>query len=172
MEGDVALRFRGIERSVAVKLEVRIEHRTCLDCSRRSGHFYTAQIQLRAPEEPRREPARALRARLAQVWDLARQETQNHWEQAVSFAEELPEGWDYFFTDTLAARGLARWMKNRFHAELKESASLWGRKDGRDVYRVTFCLRVPKGAPEAKSSPRTVRPRGPLRKSSRVQRQA
>jgi NMD protein affecting ribosome stability and mRNA decay len=38
---------------------------------------------------------------------------------------------------------VARFAKTRLGAQLKESATLWGRKNGKDVYRVTFCLRVP-----------------------------
>ena len=41
------LRFRGTERTELVRFTVKVEHRTCTECSRRPGHYYTAIIQLR-----------------------------------------------------------------------------------------------------------------------------
>ncbi len=143
--GHADVRFRGVQRNVDLPFSVRIEHRTCPDCSRRSGRYFTAVLQLRGPEHERpAEKAPALRARLDREWEHLWKEARPDWRRALSWREELPEGWDCFFTDTLAARGVARLAKQRFGASLKESASLFGRKDGRDVYRVTFCLRFPR----------------------------
>ncbi len=142
-EGVVDLRFRGTERTSPVQLRVRIEHRTCPECSRRSGRYYTALIQLRAAEDAPSEPAPDRRAWLAGRWDAVLPEARATWRKALSWREALPEGWDIYLTDTVAARALARFMKQKLGAELKESATLYGRKDGRDLYRVTICLRIP-----------------------------
>jgi nonsense-mediated mRNA decay protein 3 len=143
-EGHARVAFRGAERTVPITLSVRIDHRTCPDCSRKSGRYFTATLQLRGPAEGPFEKAPALRARLDAEWVRLVHEARPDWRRAVSWTEPLPEGWDCFFTDTLAARGMARLAKQRFGASLKESATLFGRKDGRDVYRVTFCLRFPR----------------------------
>ena|SRR5690348_11318731 len=124
-------------------MTVKIEHRTCPDCSRRSGRYFTARLQLRAEEDGPAESAPERRARLERAWATILPEARGDWKRALSWKEPLPEGWDYFLTDTLAARSLARLAKARLHAELKETATLWGRKDGHDVYRVTICLRIP-----------------------------
>jgi nonsense-mediated mRNA decay protein 3 len=143
MEATVDVAFRGTRRTETVRLEVKIEHRTCLDCSRRTGHFYTAVIQLRAALDDPREKPRALRERLALQWERLMDDSRSSWKNSLSWNEELPEGWDFYLTDTLAARAIARLGKVRLKGTLKESATLWGRKNGQDVYRVTFCLRVP-----------------------------
>jgi nonsense-mediated mRNA decay protein 3 len=145
-EGEVTVRFRGIERVVPVELQVKVIARTCPDCSRKAGHFYTAQIQLRGPEGRLPPGARNLRARLRSAWDAVIPDAKPSWRKALSWGEELPEGWDFFLTDTLAARAIGKLMKHRLNASVKESATLWGRKDGRDVYRVTVCIRLPAGA--------------------------
>lgn len=144
LRGTFALRFRGTERELAVPFEVHIIHRTCPECSRRSGHYYTARIQLRGPEGRRSGPAAELRQRLAALFDALAPEFRDEWKEALSWKEALPEGWDYYLTDTLAARAVARLLKERLGGELKESASLYGRKDGHEVYRVTLRLRVPR----------------------------
>jgi nonsense-mediated mRNA decay protein 3 len=136
--------FRGVEREVEVPLSVRTEHQACPDCSRKSGRYYTAVLQLRGGLEKLHEKAPALHARLDRTWSAVLSETRPDWRQAVSWIEELPEGYDVFFTQTLAARAVAKIAKQKFGARLKESATLFGRKDGQDIYRVTLCLRFPR----------------------------
>ena len=142
--GHARVRFRGIEREVEVPLSVRTVSRACPDCSRLSGRYYTATLQLRGPSEGRAEKAIPLRARLDDEWTRLVREMRPDWRKAVSWREPLPEGWDCFFTDTLAARAVAKLAKQRFGASVKESSSLVGRKNGQDLYRVTFCLRFPR----------------------------
>jgi len=87
------------------------------------------------------------------IWAEVLAEARPDWRKAVSWLDDLPEGWDVFFTNTLAARSIARVAKQKFGASLKESATLFGRKNGQDVYRVTFCLRFPRS--NAPPAPRT-----------------
>lgn len=161
LEASAEVSIRGQLRTETVKFEVKIEHHTCTECSRRSGHFFTAVIQLRGPEDGTSETARQLRARLDDQWDLLMPQARGSWKEAISWKEEKPEGWDFYMTDTLAARSLVRLGKDRLGGALKESATLWGRKNGRDVYRVTFCLRLP--APPGHSRSRE---RGPLQRQA------
>ncbi len=144
--GRATVVFRGARREVEVPLSVRLVSKTCPDCSRKSGRYYTAILQLRGMTDRLTEKPAPLRARLDAVWKDLMADARSDWRHAVSWREELPEGWDCFFTDTLAARSVARLAKQRFGAKLTESASLFGRKHGQDVYRVTFCLRFPRPA--------------------------
>ncbi len=143
VDGTALVRFRGLERTVPVHLLARVVARTCTECGRRSGRYYTAIVQLRGEAAPRTRRPKELRDRLEAVWAALWAEARSDWRAAFGWREELPEGWDLYFTDTLAARSLARLAKQRFGARIVESASLFGRKNGQDVYRVTFCLRFP-----------------------------
>jgi nonsense-mediated mRNA decay protein 3 len=136
--------FRGVARDVDVPLSARVVSKTCPECSRKSGKYYTAILQLRGPTERVSEKSVALRERLDATWKEMMADARPDWRHAVSWREELPEGWDCYFTETLAARSVARLAKQRFGASLVESASLFGRKNGQEVYRVTFCLRFPR----------------------------
>ena len=149
LEGTARLRFRGIERTVPLAVRARVVARSCTDCGRRSGRYYTALVQLRGVSAPRTRRPKELRERLAGVWDGLVAESRPDWRSAVGWREELPEGLDVYFTDTLAARSVARLAKQRFGARIVESASLFGRKNGQDIYRVTFCLRFPEPASPA-----------------------
>jgi nonsense-mediated mRNA decay protein 3 len=139
----VAVRYRETERSASVTFPVTIEHRTCTSCGRKTGHYFTAVIQLRGPEGRLRGSGRERRQWLQETWDRVLPEARPEWRRALSWIEEKPEGWDVYFVDTESARSLARWMKPRLNGKLTESPTLYGRQDGRDVYRVTYCLRLP-----------------------------
>jgi len=139
--------FRGVDREAEVRLSVRTEHQTCTDCSRKSGRYYTAVIQLRGGLERSHEKSPALHARLEHVWTALLAESRADWRNAVSWTEELPEGYDVFFTQTLAARAVAKLARQKYGVRPKESATLFGRKDGQDIYRVTLCLRFPRPEP-------------------------
>lgn len=141
MVGHARVVFRDIERTVDVPLSVRMVAKTCTECGRRSGHYFTAVLQLRGEGGPRIKRAKELKDRLADRWEAILRESRPDWRRAVSWIEELPEGWDVFFADTLAARAVSRLAKQRFGVKIQESATLFGRKNGQDVYRVTFCLR-------------------------------
>ncbi len=158
LSGTAAVRFRGIERTVPLATRVRVLSRTCTDCGRRSGGYYTARLQLRGEPAPRTRRPKELRRRLDAVWSELWEEARSDWKNAFGWREELPEGWDVYFTDTLAARSMARLAKQRFGIRIVESASLFGRKNGQDIYRVTFCLRFPDavlaaGPPAARAVP-------------------
>jgi nonsense-mediated mRNA decay protein 3 len=155
--GAARLVYRGVERTVEVPLSARLVHQTCTSCSRKSGKYYTALLQLRGAGERRLGRAKELRARLDRTWSTLMGEARPDWREAVSWREERPEGWDCYFTDTLAARSVARLAKQKLGARLTESASLVGRKNGQDVYRVTFCLRFPDGPPDEPPSGRSGR---------------
>jgi nonsense-mediated mRNA decay protein 3 len=149
--GEAEIRFRGLERTVGVDLSLKLRAYTCPECARKAGRFYTALIQVRGPSERLRGPPRLLRERLEVAFEGMLPETKSEWRKALSWREELPEGWDYYLTDTLAARAIARFAKDRLGASLKESATLYGRRNGQDVYRVTFRLRLPDpGGPGAR----------------------
>lgn len=174
VKGEVDLEFRGLPRTQALSLTVKIQHQSCPECSRKAGHFYTAILQLRGPAEAPRGAARAWRDRLLAWFESALKEARAPWREAVSWAEERREGVDVFVTETTAARAIARLVQHRFGATVGESASLWGRRDGHDVYRVTFLLRFPqeildRPLPEPTGTP----PLAPLRRARRpVERHA
>lgn len=158
LHGELLVRFRGIEKTVGVDLTVKQKVHTCPDCSRLSGHYYTALIQVRGESERLRGSSKELQRRLEASFEALLPELKAEWRKAMSWREALPEGWNYYLTDTLAARSIARLAKSRLGADLKESATLWGRKNGQDVYRVTFRLRIPdagalRGPPRRAAAP-------------------
>ena len=54
---------------------------------------------------------------------------------------KLKNGVDYYLTDTAPTRSLGRQLQEKFGGELKFTASLYGQKDGQDIYRTTVLFR-------------------------------
>jgi nonsense-mediated mRNA decay protein 3 len=59
----------------------------------------------------------------------------------VAKTAEVPGGIDYFLADKDFAKQTGKKLREKFGGDLKTTASLWGRKDGREVFRVTVLFR-------------------------------
>ncbi len=141
------LELKGTRWEAEGSTEVHLVYHVCPECSRRQGHFYTAQVQLRGSEEGSLRTGAALRSWLHAQWESHLRGVSQSVRRAVSFEQELKEGWDVFFSATPEARSAARAFRERFGAGYGESASLYSRKGGEDIYRVTFLLRLPPAGP-------------------------
>jgi NMD protein affecting ribosome stability and mRNA decay len=97
----------------------------CTDCSRRSGGYFEAIIQLRGSAEKTAKARDALVARIEE-------------RSFVSKVEQLREGVDVYAGSRKAALEALREMRLKHGT----SAKLFGVKDGRRVYRFTYCVRL------------------------------
>lgn len=142
--GNAALRIGNVSVSVPLKTEMKVISHTCPACSRKGGKYYTAKIQLRQSEETSvARSAQEFRDAARRIWDDFLMESRREWRESIGWDEELREGIDIFVTDTSTAKSMARALKTKVGATVKESASLWGVKDGRRTYRTTLLLRFP-----------------------------
>ena len=143
VEAKLLVEVEGSQIEVPARTEVHIILHSCPDCSRRGGHYFTSRIQIRSAEEGSPRALKEFKPWALQIWHSHLKACSEVQREAVSREEELKEGWDIFFSDTAAARAVARSFKARSSAQVKESASLWGVKNGREVHRVTFLMRLP-----------------------------
>jgi nonsense-mediated mRNA decay protein 3 len=117
-----------IERECSTR--INLVNTQCPECSRRSAGYYEAVIQVRrsSPATPQEKLARAaekLRRKLEKT-------------SFVSRVEEKKEGIDLYVGSAPAARSALEELSKGFEA----SKTLAGRKQGREVYRTTFCVRI------------------------------
>jgi NMD protein affecting ribosome stability and mRNA decay len=129
---------------VGLKTELKVIHHTCPMCSRREGRYYTANIQFRPSLD---DPFRRSIADFKKVTQNMLEEflggVSREWREAIAWEEEIKEGLDLYLMDTAVAKAMARNLRQRTGATSKESASLWGIRDGKKTYRVTILLRFP-----------------------------
>lgn len=105
--------------------QVRFVPQLCVDCSRRSGGYFEAIIQLRGSAENTAK---------------ARDELVERMERGsfVSKVEQLREGVDIYAGSRKEALAALREMRLKHTS----AAKLFGVKDGRRVYRFTYCVRL------------------------------
>ncbi len=126
-------------------LTVRLKKITCDVCSREAGGYYEAILQIRAdqrtftPEELER-----LEAQVATQVGNAQKGKRNVY---ITDYEIKREGLDFFLSDKAVAQTIARRLQDQYGGEFKQSASNVGMKDSRQLYRITYLVRLPRYQP-------------------------
>ena len=60
---------------------------------------------------------------------------------SVPKTEKVKNGWDYYIADSNFTKGLGKKLQQQFGGELVVTSSLYGQKDGKEIYRVTILFR-------------------------------
>ncbi len=132
-------RIEGLEIEAEESAEVRLSLGICEDCSRQRGGYYEAILQLRgdalSDENKRREVRRFVLERAAKGEERR---------AFVARIEEPKEGLDFYLGSAKVARKLARALQQKFGGTTTESAKLFGKREGKEIYRVTIAVRLPK----------------------------
>ncbi len=140
-EVSVSISAHGKEFQRALSTSIRLKRGACDQCSKQMGKYYEAILQVRGPERSLsesdlRDAERMVRTRV----DSMRRSTR---EVFLSRIESVKGGLDFYFSTIPAARSVAKALQEDLCAEYKESSSLWGRKDGKEVNRMTYLVRLP-----------------------------
>ena len=123
-------------------LTVRIRHATCETCSREAGGYYEATVQIRA--EHRTFTHKELKTLRFAVETMVEQ-FQVSGKRGLFIADiaEKREGLDFFLSEKGTALSIAKKIQEQFGGDFKQSASSAGMKDSRQVYRMTYLVRIP-----------------------------
>jgi len=123
-------------------LTVRIRHNTCEICSREAGGYYEAILQIRA--EQRTFTNTELKTLRSAVETMVGQ-FQESGKRGLFITDinEKREGLDFFLSEKGTALSIAKKIQEQFGGNFKKSASSAGMKDSRQVYRMTYLVRIP-----------------------------
>jgi nonsense-mediated mRNA decay protein 3 len=123
-------------------LTVRIRHNTCEICSREAGGYYEAILQIRA--EQRTFTNTELKTLRSAVETMVGQ-FQESGKRGLFITDiaEKREGLDFFLSEKGTALSIAKKIQEQFGGDFKKSASSAGMKDSRQVYRMTYLVRIP-----------------------------
>lgn len=124
-----------------LRTTVRLKRGSCTECSKQQGSYYEAILQIRGQgrelgKAVEREIGELVKSRVAAMRKSSR-------EVFISKIESVKGGLDFYFSTIASARTVARELQDSLCAEFKESSSLWGRKGGKEVSRMTFLVRLP-----------------------------
>lgn len=123
-------------------LTVRIRHTTCEVCSREAGGYYEAILQIRT--EQRTFTDAELKTLRCAVEAMV-EEFQTSGKRGFFIADiaQKREGLDFFLSEKGTALSIAKKIQVQFGGDFKQSASSAGMKDSRQVYRMTYLVRIP-----------------------------
>jgi nonsense-mediated mRNA decay protein 3 len=135
-------RIDGVPLDALYATVARIKQAACTACSREAGGYYSAILQVRGadrePTDAEREEAGGLVIRA--IDEMRQRGNPNSF---LTKQGKVRGGHDFFISEIDVARIVAKRVASRFDADVKESPKLVGRKEGKDVYRVTFLVRIP-----------------------------
>lgn len=120
------------------RTRVRIRRAVCERCSKMHGKYYEAILQVRAdgrqlaPDE------------LAAVRQIVRELTQkDDREDYVRNEEAVDGGLDFQLGKLMRGRTMVRALAQKLGGRVTDSSKIVGNKEGRELFRVTFLLRLP-----------------------------
>ncbi|MCD4845556.1 MAG: hypothetical protein K8R25_13830 [Methanosarcinales archaeon] len=136
----------GIKTDTELQTQVRVKKETCVICSRRAGGYYEAMVQIRAnerfPDEDEQDQV------LDMIFNIVdRQYNSGNGMSFITKIEKLHEGTDVYLGSNSIARQICRTASGQFGANFSESSTLAGRKDGENIYRITYSLKLPRFVP-------------------------
>ena len=142
-----SFKIKGVLRGDYVEEEgffkVRVKREGCQKCSREAGGYYEAIIQLRAKNR------KILDEEVERVAKIVEEEIESSGSEKSFLTKivERREGIDFYIGDSKVAKKIAKRVVKEFGAEFKESAKIAGRKDGVELYRMTYLVRLPEHFP-------------------------
>jgi len=127
--------INGLEIEEGAEVAVSLKRETCERCSRIAGGYYAGIVQIRAEG---RIPTDDELAMAEEIAYLSLDE-----EDFVSKVQILKEGLDIYVSSMEYGRRISRGLVKKLGGGFSESRKLYGRKDGREIYRVSFSVRLP-----------------------------
>lgn len=138
---DVKLVAHGVEFARSLSTIVRMKRGSCKECSKKAGSYYEAMLQVRTPDQTREgESEREIESFVRSRTDALRRGSRSVF---ISKIERVRGGLDFYFSTAKAARAIAKELQETRCAEYKESSSLWGRRAGEELSRMTYLVRLP-----------------------------
>lgn len=141
MRGSISVVMRvsvvvsGVEKEEEFPLEISLRREVCEVCSRFVGGYYEAIIQLRAEgREPTEDEIRIAR-------EIAFSSLRE--KDFISKEKHVRRGVDFYVSSSACARRISREIVRYLGGSVSESPKLYGRVEGRNVYRVSFSVRLP-----------------------------
>jgi nonsense-mediated mRNA decay protein 3 len=138
-----AARISDIEVVESFRIRLRVQQGLCPMCNRRRSNYYEGILQVRAEDRALTEEERGRLVAFVQE-AIARRSAKGE-EVFISKVEEVRGGADVYLSSNRVARTVARELADAFRGTVGSSPKLFGQKDGKDLYRVTFVVRIPSG---------------------------
>ncbi len=136
------LEIAGMKVEKEGKMRVRHRESTCPTCQMVRSNYYEAIIQVR--------PAAGKGLRGDELEEISREirrsvntAFESNPRVFITKEEDMHGGRDFYMGNRASAQRIARALVKNYGATYTESSSLWGMKDGKEIYRMTYLVRLP-----------------------------
>ena len=121
---------------------IRIMQTACDSCSKRYSGYFEAILQIRADKRKltKKELTTLMNIVETLVNNIAKKGDRDAF---ITDTGKIHGGLDFYLSKNEVAHIISKNLHERFGGELKTSPKLVGRKDGRDMYRMTYLVRLP-----------------------------
>ena len=142
IEVRAALSVGGTEFVRTYPVHVKLRNSICDVCSRKSGSYFEAILQVRAFEGAL---AGDHKEHIREVVEVAvARQAQKEREVFLTKVEEVHGGLDFYLSSTSAGQRIAAGLRDELSATLTRSGKIAGARDGAELQRTTFSVRLPK----------------------------
>lgn len=124
-------------------VEIRLKPNVCDVCSKRFGGYHEATVQIRSSAKKMSIEERKTIQRFIDQLVHSMQQKGNR-QLFVTDKNVEKSGIDYLLSDKQAAASIVKKAQEKFSGEITVSSSNVGMNDGKQVYRMTYLLRLPK----------------------------
>ncbi len=134
--------IKGAKLEASQDAEARISWETCDTCSRISGGYFEGIVQIRADK---RLPIRDELEKCGEIAEGVAAKAQDKGDRLAFIPKtvEVEEGLDIYVGSIKLGKQICRAITDILGGRFSESPKLVGQKNGEDLYRITFALRLP-----------------------------
>ncbi len=137
-----AARISDVEIVESFRIRLRVKQGLCPTCNRRRSNYFEGILQVRAEDRPLTEEERG--RLVAFVQDAVARRAAKGEEVFISKVEDVRGGADVYLSSNSVARSIARDLADDVQGTMRSSPKLYGRQKGKDLYRVTYLVRIPR----------------------------
>ncbi|MFO8110857.1 MAG: NMD3-related protein [Thermoplasmata archaeon] len=138
---EVELISNGLTKRTNKETKIRFKNGQCTICSRIHGHYYEAIIQVRPTKKSMTEEQKQV---VREVIDKeVRVKRGDERSIFITSTEEKHGGLDFYMSDNGVSKKLSKRLAEIFGGEVTTSSKLAGRDDGKNIYKVTYSVRIP-----------------------------
>lgn len=126
--------------------EIRIIRESCEMCSRMSGGYFEGILQIRATD---RIPTEIEIETCLRIVDMTIDRMRAKGDRLAFITDTIrsKEGLDLYIGSVNSGRHICKAITEEIGGTFSESPSLFGQKDGKEIYRITFSMRLPRFVP-------------------------
>ncbi|MCE5296247.1 MAG: hypothetical protein LLG16_03990 [Euryarchaeota archaeon] len=141
---EMTVEHKGLVVEEELDTIVRLKNTVCDRCSMIKGSYFEAILQIRSRDRKLLE--KEVDDMLDRVDKLIKESATDNRDVFVSKVDRVvggAGGADVYISNNSVAKMISRQLSDQYGAEVKDTSKLVTQKEGRDVYRVTYLVRLP-----------------------------